>query len=375
MINQKKLFFPNLDALRFFCFLSVFLFHSFFTKYEYLKNTSTYYFFKKSLFGNGNLGVNFFFVLSGFLITYLLIEEKLSKKKIDVVNFWIRRILRIWPLFFFCVIFGFIIFPVVKTYFGQTPNENADPVYYLTFTNNFDFIRKGLPDSSVLGVLWSIAIEEQFYLIWPVILLILPVKHYMKFFFITILISLIFRALYPDPMFYEHHTLSCMGDLTIGAAGAYLSRQPKFLSKIEHLNRFSIILIYASFFIVFFFREEFFDTGYYIKIFDRVIIACIMLLIILEQNFSKNSFYKMSNFKIASKLGVISYGLYCLHFIGILITITISEKLHINESLWSVLLIEPIAAIVITIILSKLSYRFFESPFLRLKEKFAYIIK
>jgi peptidoglycan/LPS O-acetylase OafA/YrhL len=100
-----------------------------------------------------------------------------------------------------------------------------------------------------------------------------------------------------------------------------------------------------------------------------------MLLIILEQNFSKNSFYKMSDFKIASKLGVISYGLYCLHFIGILVTITITEKLHINESLWSVLLLEPITALLITIIISKISYRFFESPFLRLKEKFAYIIK
>jgi peptidoglycan/LPS O-acetylase OafA/YrhL len=314
-------------------------------------------------------------VLSGFLITYLLIEEKVTRKKIDVINFWIRRILRIWPLFFFCVTFGFIIFPLIKTYFGQIPNENANPLYYLTFTNNFDFIRKGIPDSSVLGVLWSIAIEEQFYLIWPIILMILPLKHYLKFFIVTIIISLIFRALYPEPLIYEHHTLSCMGDLTIGAAGAYLCRQPEFLSKIKYLSRFNIIIIYTCFFIVFFFRDELFDHNYYIRIFDRIIIASIMLMIILEQNFSMNSFYKMSDFKFASKLGVISYGLYCLHFIGILITITITQKLHINENLWSVLIIEPILALVITIFISKISYRFFESPFLRLKEKFAYIIK
>lgn len=59
---------------------------------------------------------------------------------------------------------------------GQTPNETAHIFYYLTFLNNFDFIKNGLPDSSNLGVLWSIAIEEQFYFIWPIILSFIPIK-------------------------------------------------------------------------------------------------------------------------------------------------------------------------------------------------------
>ena len=72
MEKTNKVFFPNLDGLRFFCFLSVFFFHSFATKYEYIKQKRALSFYKGFLASNGDLGVNFFFVLSGFLITYLL---------------------------------------------------------------------------------------------------------------------------------------------------------------------------------------------------------------------------------------------------------------------------------------------------------------
>src|SRR5690606_19427107 len=112
------------------------------------------------LFGNGNLGVNFFFVLSGFLITYLLLIEMQLRGRINIGSFYIRRALRIWPLFYFCVAFGFIAFPFFKSMLGEIPNESANVVSYLFFLNNFDFI-KNPPDSSVLSVLWSVAIEEQ----------------------------------------------------------------------------------------------------------------------------------------------------------------------------------------------------------------------
>ncbi|MCW3102508.1 MAG: acyltransferase 3 [Bacteroidetes bacterium] len=375
MTEKKKIFFPHLDGLRFFCFLSVFLFHSFHTEFDSIKNSGVYTFVKKDLFGNGNIGVNFFFVLSGFLITYLLIEEKESRSTIDVKSFWMRRILRIWPLYYFCVFFGFVIFPWIKVHFGQTPMETADPLYYITFTNNFDFISKGLPDSSVLGVLWSIAIEEQFYLLWPLLLVILPVKHYPKAFILIIAGSLAFRAAFPDPVLYEHHTLSCIGDLTIGALGAYLCRQETFRNRIEHLGRPAIIAVYLAFFIIFFSREQLFWGNYYIRVVERMIIALVILLIILEQNFSKHSFYKMGNFKAVSKLGTISYGLYCLHFIGILITIQLSKMLHMNNNVWEVLLLETSAALLITILISRFSYNYYERFFLKLKEKFAYITK
>lgn len=320
---KKRIYFENLDGLRFLCFFSVFLYHSFYTENQLLIASPIYHFIKRDLFGNGNIGVNFFFVLSGFLITYLLIEEKKINGQINLKNFWLRRILRIWPLFFFCVFFGFILFPSIKTLFGQIPSENANPIYYLTFINNFDFIKNGLPDSSVLGVLWSVAIEEQFYLVWPIILFIFPLKKLWIPFVVIIISSLLFRSFNDDPILHEYHTLSCIGDMTIGASGAWLIiLSDKFKNFIVFLTKSKILVIYSIFLFVFLFRDDLLFSNYTLRIFERIVIAVVILFIILEQSFSKYSLFKMSNFKHLSNLGIITYGLYCLHFIGILISVS-----------------------------------------------------
>ncbi len=368
---KKTEYFENLDGLRFFSFLSVFFFHSFHTNSDYLKSLPIYDFIKFDVFGEGNLGVNFFFVLSGFLITYLLIKEKKINAQINIKLFLIRRVLRIWPLFFFCVGFGFLIFPQIKLIFGQTPNETANPIYYLTFLNNFDFIRNGPPDSSVLGILWSIAIEEQFYLIWPLILFVFPVKKFWIPFSLIILLSLLFRAFNDDYLLHELHTLSCIGDMAVGAFGAWLILEfNSFKLKIQQLNKMYIAFIYIFTIIVYFFRSELLYSSFEIRIFERLIVSIIFLFVILEQNYAQNSFYKLSNLKYISKLGKITYGLYCLHFIGILISINLTKMFSFNTSLWQVLLVETSLALIITIIISKISYRYLESPFLRLKNKF-----
>lgn len=369
--TDNKVYFENLDGLRFLCFLSVFFFHSFHSEYDYISDSQVYNFITKDIFGNGNIGVNFFFVLSGFLITYLLIQEKKLNGQINLKKFWMRRILRIWPLFYFAVLFGFVAFPLLKSIFGQAPNETATPLYYIFFINNFDLINNGLPDASILSVLWSVAIEEQFYLIWPIILFILPIKKYWIAFSAIVISSLVFRALNDTLLFHEFHTLSCIGDLAIGAMGAWLVIvNEKFRKAINNLKRYQILSIYLAFLGVFLFRDEVLFYSYTIRIFERAIIAFIILLIILEQSFSKNSLFKISNFKTISKLGLITYGLYCLHFIGILTVTTITNKLNINIHLWQVVLIDTSGALIITIILSMLSFKFYEKPFLKLKEKF-----
>src|SRR4029079_7687100 len=112
---KTRIFFPNLDGLRFISFFAVFLYHCDLSVFSYLGDS-----YPKTqqaltfLFRHGNLGVNFFFVLSGFLITYLLIKEKELKGNIHVGNFYVRRILRIWPLYYLCLIIGFIAFRMLK---------------------------------------------------------------------------------------------------------------------------------------------------------------------------------------------------------------------------------------------------------------------
>lgn len=172
--SKPKIFFPNLDGLRFFSFFLVFLSHVFFVDYEDISNLPWYRAMKFVFFSQGHLGVSFFFVLSGFLISYLLMVEKNHTGKIHVWSFYIRRALRIWPLYYFCVFFGFVIFPLLKIKFGQIPNETANPILCSLFLNNFNTIINGPPDASVLSVLWSVAIEEQFYLVWPVLFYFTP---------------------------------------------------------------------------------------------------------------------------------------------------------------------------------------------------------
>jgi peptidoglycan/LPS O-acetylase OafA/YrhL len=370
---HPKVSFPNLDGLRFFCFLSVFLYHSFATNYISVSKTKLYLFLKGFIAHNGNLGVNFFFVLSGFLITYLLLTEKENFGSINVGKFYIRRILRIWPLFYLCVLFGFYIFPIIKSRMGGVPAETADISYYLVFLNNFDFIKKGIPDSSVLGVLWSVAIEEQFYLLWPLILYIFPAKLYKYIFCIIILLSFLFRLVHADNgIVLELHTISCISDMTVGGLFAVLIFQYKELEeRIRNIPKYAWIILYLIVATVFLFRHKLFDGNYFLLASDRLIISLLFGLIILEQNFALNSIFKMSNYKYITKLGTYTYGLYCLHMIGILIAAKILAKLGLNKNVYEVVFLEGTLSLVLAIIIATLSYKFYESRFLLLKEKFA----
>ena len=98
-----KRYFENFDSLRFISFLSIFHFHTFFSD-EFPDNIS--YSFLHKVFKNGDLGVNFFFTLSGFLITYHLLMEEKQYGMFSLKKFYIRRVLRIWPLYYVTFLFG-----------------------------------------------------------------------------------------------------------------------------------------------------------------------------------------------------------------------------------------------------------------------------
>lgn len=373
-MTRDRVFFENLDGLRFLSFLSVFFYHSYYTEHAAIKAHPVYRSLTLDLFGNGNLGVNFFFVLSGFLITYLLIHERTTRGRIDVKWFWMRRVLRIWPLFYLCVFIGFVVFPWSKELLGGVPDETAHLLPYLVFLNNFDMLRHGLPDASVLGVLWSVAIEEQFYFLWPLLLHVLPVRHYWAAFSLVLGGSLWFRYTHRLPMEHEIHTLSCIGDMAIGGFGAWaVHGSGRFKRWIEELPTAGIALIYTAMLGAFLFRDEVLRSGHILPVVERALIAAVILLVILEQNYARRSFVKLSRFPLLGRLGVISYGLYCLHFVGILITINLTRLTGLNTQLWQVVVLEPVVALGLTIVLAQLSYRFYETPFLRLKQRFSHI--
>jgi peptidoglycan/LPS O-acetylase OafA/YrhL len=368
MIKVQEKYFENLDGLRFLCFLSVFTVHTLHTDNVQIQSNFLYKIIVRGFFANGGIGVNFFFVLSGFLITYLLIQEKQSTGRINIINFWIKRVLRIWPLYFFCVLFGFVIFPFFKHLLGQPMAETADLKLYFLFLANFNVLWNGWPDSTELGVLWSISIEEQFYLIWPILLYLVPVRKYWIIFLGVVISSLIFRAFHNNDIVYYYHSLSCMSDMAIGGLAAWLMcfEQPR--TWIRNLDKMKIAIIYMLFFLFYVFKDPLLNQVFVVHVFERLMISVLISLMILEQNYSMNSFYKMKNFKGISKLGLTTYGMYMLHIIAFSAVVIFGKLLKIEQNVYFIILVAPMGGLLLTIFMSKISYNFFEVKFLRLRK-------
>ena len=376
-VNDEKIYFHNLDFLRFVACFAVLLGHGIGRPLPKLCAFPLYQKFI-GLISNGGLAVSFFFVLSGFLITYLLLKEEGSASNINIKAFYVRRGLRIWPLYFFVVIFGFYIYPGLKHLVGidSTVIPNA-AAYYFSFLTNFDSIRLqhlGVLETSspeMLAVTWSVAIEEQFYLFWPLFFAFLNRKYFVHVFYFVILGSTAFRYFhYPDYATLYFHSLSVASDLALGGLFAYhtINSQgfrllfynlPKTLIAGVYIMGLSWLMFYSDFFVG---NKTFFSLA-------RIISELFFAFVIVEQNIAKQSVVKFSEFKFISSLGKYTYGLYLLHPIGIQIVIVAFKVMKISESLTSDFAY-GIGALVISVVMALASYTYFETPFLRLKRKF-----
>jgi len=237
MQNHNKIFFQNLDGLRFFAFVMVFLNHAT-NSIGYNSNNVYVKLFIYKYLSNGDLGVNFFFVLSGFLITYLLLSEKESIGKINTSNFYLRRMLRIWPLYYFVLMLGLVLIPALVQNSGvafpmKVGVDKLNHYLYLAFLGNFDFIYHGITNSTI-GVLWSISVEEQFYLVWPLIIAIIPKRYLTSVFIAFIFWSVCYRLFFSEGkgVLLKFHTISSLSDLATGALLALLATKESFIQKI-----------------------------------------------------------------------------------------------------------------------------------------------
>ena len=374
--KKSTIFFPNLDGLRFIAFFAVFFHHTLIVRCFSADPSSRVYAFFSNLKEAGALGVNLFFVLSGFLITYLLISEKNKFGTIHVPQFYLRRILRIWPLYYLVVIIGFIAFPLLKTMFGEVPAETHSPLYYVFFINNFQMITKGFADSSLLNVLWSVGVEEQFYLVWPVILLVIPKKYLLPAFGMMIVGSIYFRYTHTSVARVNYfHTLAVISDMVVGGVAAYFSFYSKrFLTYIKQLPKSRVVVVYVLMTLVILFRYIIFRAEA-VNFSERFILSLFFAFVILEQNFTEASFYKLSHFPLLTKWGNYTYGLYCLHSLGLLVAHVVSEKIMKLHNPWAIMGIDYTLGMFLTLVMAYISYTYFERPFLKLKEKFAYITR
>lgn len=373
-MDKEKIYFPNLNGLRFIAASMVILHHvgQFQSVFGGAEQWTIIAYLKDN-FWIGKLGVILFFVLSGFLITYLLMAEEKVFKTINIPKFYMRRVLRIWPLYFLIVILAFFVFPNID--FFSWPNLGKEVIQtnlalklflYVVFMPNMAL--------SLLGIVpyvshtWSIGTEEQFYLVWPVLL-----KHIKKYrigLMFMIILGYIFIAKFLSSslagaipyqnvisLFWSSFNIDCMA---IGGIYALLLfNNHKSLKLLRNLYLFYVVLVLLILMII---------KGIYIPHINYEIYAVLFGIIIL--NFASNPDIKISlENKYFNYLGNISYGLYMYHPIGIIIALSICLNIH-QTSNW---LVYPLC-ILITIIISGLSYRYFETYFLKFKHKFSNII-
>ncbi len=377
-MNQDKLYFKNLDSIRFIAALMVFLGHAISPSYQYLPIKNTFWEKLLNTISNGGTGVSIFFVLSGFLITYLLISEYELNLKISVKKFYMRRVLRIWPLYFLVVGFSFLIYPALKSMFGMNNPLGSNILYHLSFLSNFDVIHIEKfhvgSDAMSQNITWSVSIEEQFYLFWP-LLFFLRRQLWVYGILLVIIGSILFRIMNNDDgVVLYFHTFSVLLDLGIGGLMALLIKSNiKIRSLFENSSTQIHIVLFIFSFCLVFWSESIFSFKYGTAI-GRVFIAFSFALIIAAQAITKRkSILNLSNLSFANKWGKYTYGIYLIHPIAITIIDILVRILHFPKTNFITLFSIGVIAFIFTLFLSKISFRYYESRFLSLKNKFTSI--
>ena len=310
------------------------------------------------IFPNAHFAVTLFFVLSGFLITYLLLNEKNKYGTISFKKFYLRRILRIWPLYYLIIALSLLLFTT------EIPQRTL-LLCLSIFPNIPPALKSGWPNSPQI---WSIGVEEQFYLFWPLVVYFVPKKYFIKsvigFIIIYTLFPYIFNyinihtindeKLYSfTQKFFYYTKFNCMA---YGGLLGYALVEKKNILKYFNNTFLSISIIFLAFG-VWFANLSFFmlTEELYAFLFGLMILA-----VVLNKNINIDN--TVTNF-----LGKISYGIYMYHWIIILLALDFLD--NYKESQFYNLFLYTIVFST-TIIISWISFNTFEKYFLNMKTKF-----
>ena len=342
--------------MRFYAVLAVFLFHYYNISIGLVDNLFCQQW--ASIFkGAGYLGVDFFFTLSGFLITSIL----LSKSTFDLGRFYLKRALRLVPLYSLIVVLSYVVLPLL---FSQQKVSLPPLGYVLSFTANGFYAINGDNYLFAITILWSISIEMQFYLLWGAALRFF--KQYI--YWITallILFSLLVKYMLYSKCSLYYLTATYVPDFMIGALGAKILSEGLINMSMAHKGiKASLYLAVILVFVL----TPFLNTFFAWKMVSNCVFSVLTIAIIMDQC-AEGSLFELGKSKLVSYLGKVSYGLYCFQgFVLPLYTKFLLSHFIDSGSAVKVLLI-PFLLFVFTGLLAAMSYRFFESYFLGLKER------
>ena len=310
----------------------------------------------------GEHGVTMFFVLSGFLITFLLVKEFKKTGIINIKAFYVRRILRIWPLYYLYFLTTIFIFYLL---FDNLPSISTF-LYYTFFLANIPFVtHNALP---ALAHFWSIAVEEQFYLFWPFLFLFFNIKLRKVILFLISFLAL-FRIFVwykmPFSLIALYSVVNRFDCMLFGALGAILYLEQSKI--IDFLNLKWIQ--YCSWLVMLLLITN--QLIFFSAIIEIFLIGFVTFSIIIGQINIENRVVNLENM-IMSYLGKLSFGIYVYHPLIIFLASHFFKKTNnLNELTYSIFVFGVI--ITLTIVVSHFSYFYFENHFLRLKSKFSII--
>ena len=352
-IKTDRIYFHTFDSLRFLSFLLVFLHHSPVPSNSWLHYFST----------EGGIGVSFFFVLSGFLITYILLLEKINHQgKIPLKKFFKRRILRIWPLYYAMVIFAMVTPFILDLLNLPHSDEGYQPNWFLTLTfleNYKGMFEHQLPNVSPLTVIWSLCIEEHFYMVWGLVFYFISLKNIPKLLAGCIVFSSIMQTVYEK---YGINTADLSTNIHYFAFGAIPAYLFVFRNDfIEKLGSIPAVYKYMYAVLVLAFIVTVANTT---VIYDPRMVSLLLSILfsgLILFTLSKRNAFKISDKSILAWLGKYTYGLYLFHTICIMLFAKIGGFLGLN---WMMIML---LSFISSVLFSVLSYHFFEKQFLKFK--------
>jgi len=357
---------PELDVLRFVAFLAVFMHHALPRDASlYIRNglspAATQWLLTAK--EAGAFGLDLFFALSSYLITELLLREYASRGTFSVSAFYMRRALRIWPLYF--TFLALTVF-VVPTIF---PKENFGAIYIVSFAlfvGNWVCAAKGIP-FSVAGPLWSISVEEQFYIGWPLLLRFFGVNR-IKQLAIAMLVLAFMTRIFLAVYGVEHpgvwcNTLARLDPIALGAILAFtLQGRTPVINNV--LRLVLAVAAFASWWLIARYLSQ--DGRTSVASYALSGLASVALLVTVLQTDAQ--FLRVRPLSWLVYLGRISYGLYVFHLLALALMMNVSVVPVLGIPLGFELRV--LFSFLLTVVLAAVSYSWLEQPFLRLKERF-----
>jgi peptidoglycan/LPS O-acetylase OafA/YrhL len=375
--NSNK-YIPVLDGIRAYAVLAVCWFHFFQVNESGLYETSKLFgilLFKVSSIGLR--GVELFFILSGFLITGILLDSKKTSKYFT--TFYARRILRIFPLYYFVLFISLFYLPHLYQIDQAGEEVIRNQIWLWTYASNLsNFWGFGGWDTSLnypsFGHFWSLCVEEHFYLLWPLLIFITKEKtlplimwSIVLFSTLSVLIVYFFHDAVP---FLKWSTIRCAGVLSLGALIAWYKRKPDVFERLAELSSRYIMPSFILF-LLFNFIPRKYEIHDVLTYFSASIFFALLLTVSLKGNiWSKRLFDHKTLFFI----GKISYGIYIYH--GLLRPFM---KEYLYQNLVTYIpygiissLIYTILCTAVSVLIAWLSWNILEKPVLKLKRVFSY---